>query len=449
MKKIIFILPVLFLCHLAIAQEKSYSFTMDEAVAFGLENNRIAKNASRDIEAAKKQQWEAISIGLPQISATVDYQNFLKQQVSLIPAEFFGGEPGEFSEVIFGTKQNVNAFATLSQVIFDGSYLVGLQSSKVFLEISKNAKEKTDLQVRQQVIQAYGNVLLTQESLFIAERNVAALQKNVNETQKIFENGLTEEEDLEQLQITLANLESDLSNLKRLLSLSYQMLNITLGLDLDAKVTTTDTLESLTMKNAENPFDSAPFLIENNIDYKIAFNNQRSQELLVKLEKSKALPSLDAFINGGYQGFGDEFTFLNGDQRWFGNSLLGVSLQVPIFSSLQRSARTQRAKINFEKAKAELTETKLNIKFEHKRALSNYQFSIEQYVTSKKNLNLAERIERKNQIKYTEGIASSFELRQAQLQLYSSQREFLQAMIDVITAQTILETIQYSGDIFR
>jgi outer membrane protein TolC len=449
MKKIILIIALPFFYTIISAQEKTYSFTMDEAVKFALENNRIAKNASRDIETAKKQQWETIATGLPQISASVNYQNFLKQQVSLVPAEFFGGEAGEFAEVIFGTQQNTTASAVLKQLIFDGSYLVGLQSSKVFLEISKNAKEKTDLQVRQQVIQAYGNVLLTEESLRISGKNVETLRKNVEETRKILENGLTEEEDLEQLQITLATLESDLSNLKRLLKLAYKMLNIALGTSLDTTVVLTDTLETLTMKNIDNPFDTSPFLVEENIDYKIAFNNQRSKELLVKLEKSKALPKLDAFINGGYQAFSDEFTFFNGDQRWFGNSLLGINLQIPIFSSLQRSARTQRAKIDLDKAKAELTETEQNIKFEYEKALSNYQFAIEQYITSRKNLKLAERIERKNQIKYTEGIASSFELRQAQLQLYGSQREFLQAMINVITAQTTLETIKFSGNLFK
>ena len=135
----------------------------------------------RDIEAANKQKWETIATGLPQIDASIDYQNFLKQQVSLIPAEFFGGNPGEFAEIIFGTKQTVNATATLTQIIFDGSYLVGLQSAKVFLEISKNAKEKTDLEVRKAVINAYGNVLLAEESVTILERNKDVLQKNLNE----------------------------------------------------------------------------------------------------------------------------------------------------------------------------------------------------------------------------------------------------------------------------
>ena len=142
------------------AQDIPSSFSLQEAIDYALENNRQSKNAARDIDAAKQQKWETTATGLPQLDATVNYQNFLKQQVSVIPAEFFGGNPGEFAEVIFGTKQNATATATLNQLLFDGSYIVGLQSAKVFLEISENAKVKTDLEVRKAVINAYGNVLL-------------------------------------------------------------------------------------------------------------------------------------------------------------------------------------------------------------------------------------------------------------------------------------------------
>ena len=133
------------------AQNEQQSFSLQEAIDYALEHNRTAKNAARDIDAAEKQKWETTTIGLPQISAAIDYNNWLKQQVSLIPAEFFGGNPGEFAEIAFGTKQTMNATLKVEQLLFDGSYLVGLQSAKVFLEISENAKEKTDLEVRKQL----------------------------------------------------------------------------------------------------------------------------------------------------------------------------------------------------------------------------------------------------------------------------------------------------------
>ncbi|WNH08879.1 TolC family protein [Thalassobellus suaedae] len=423
------------------SQENLHNFSLQGAIDYALENNRTAKNASRDIDAAKKQKWETTTIGLPQISASIDYNNWLKQQVSLIPAEFFGGNVGEFAEVAFGTKQTMNGTIKLEQLIFDGSYLVGLQSAKVYLEISKNAKEKTDLEVRKAVINAYGNVLLAEESVKILERNMDVLKKNLNESTKIYENGLGDEESVEQLQITLSGIESTLNNTSRLKKLAYQMLNITLGIDINNKTTLTDSLESLTAQNIVLDLLEVEDNIDNNIDYKIAKNDKTSKELLLKLEKSKALPTLKGFVNGGYSGNNNNFSFLEKDQKWFGSSLLGVSMNIPIFSSGGRSAATQRAKINLEKAKEDLTETEQKLKLQIASAKSDYQFAIEDYDNKKQNLNLAERIEAKNQIKFFEGIATSFELRQAQTQLYSSQQEFLQAMLDVINKKAELETV--------
>ncbi|WP_282043880.1 TolC family protein [Winogradskyella flava] len=448
---------------LGFAQDTSASFTLQEAIDYALENNRKAKNAARDIEAAKQQKWETTATGLPQLNATVNYQNFLKQQVSLLPNAFFDPfsqvrnldeyydelsapsgipdtEPG-FTEVIFGTKQNVNATATLSQLLFDGSYLVGLQSAKVFLEISKNAKDKTDLEVRKGVINAYGNVLLAEESVIIYEKNIAVLQKNLDETTKIYENGLEEEESVEQLQITLSNLQSSLNNAKRLRGIAYQMFNITLGIDYSTNIRLTENLENLTVKNISLEALELANDVTTTIDYKIAENDKRSKELLLKLEKSKALPQLSAYLNGGYLGFSDDFSFLNSDQDWAGFSSFGFNLNLPIFSSGGRSAATQRARINLEKSKDDLTETEQRLKLQIETAKSNYRFATEDYNNKKQNLSLAERIESKNQTKFFEGVGSSFELRQAQTQLYTAQQELLQAMLDVINTKAELETI--------
>lgn len=441
MRKILILITSLIITSIGLSQEKPSSLSLQEAIDYALQNNRTAINAARDIDAAKQQKWETTATGLPQLSAKVDYQNFLKQQVQVIPAEFFGGQQGEFAEVTFGTKQNMTAFATLNQKIFDGSYIVGLQSAKVFLEISKNAKVKTDLEVRKAVIEAYGNVLLAEESIKIFERNIEVLEKNLFETQKIYENGLGEEESVEQLQITLSGVKSNLNNVERLKTLAYQMLNITIGLDVYNNLVLTDSLESLTDQNISLSILEVEANPESTIDYLIAENDTESKSLLLKLEKSKALPTLNAFINGGYSAFSDKFTFTNSDQDWFGSSLVGVSLDIPIFSSGMRSAATQRAQINYEKAKAELTETEQRIKLQIESVKSDYRFAIEDYQNKKENLALAERIEVKNQTKFFEGIGSSFELRQAQTQLYTAQQELLQAMLDVINNKAALETV--------
>ena len=386
MKKIIIILGLLL--SYTISAQENYSFTLQEAIDFALENNRTAKNAAQDIEAAKHQKWETTATGLPQIEASIDYNNWLKQQVSLIPAEFFGGNPGEFAEIAFGTKQTMNATATIKQLLFDGSYLVGLQSAKVFLEISKNAKEKTDLEVRKAVINAYGNVLLAEESIKILEKNKAVLQKNLDETTKIYENGLEEEESVEQLQITLSGVESALKNTLRLKTLAYQMLNITLGLDVYNNTVVTDSLENLSLKNMSLDLIESDANVENTVDYLIAENNKKSKELLLKLEKSKALPTLNTFVNGGYQGYDDSFNFTSKNQKWFGSSLFGVSMDIPVFSSLGRSAATQRAKINLAKSEDDFIETEQRLKLQIASSKSDYQFAIEDYDNKKQNLNV-------------------------------------------------------------
>ena len=440
MKNKFYIILFTLIPFITFSQETPTAFSLQEAIDFALQNNRKSINAQRDIQAAKAQKWETTASGLPQLSATVDYQNFLKQQIQLLPAEFFGGSPGEFAKVVFGTKQNMYATATLNQKVFDGSYIVAMQAAKVFLEISNNAKIKTDLEVRKAVIQAYGNVLLTEESIQILQRNLEVLEKNLNETTKIFENGLAEEESVEQLKITLVGVESSLNNVNRMKTLAYQMFNITLGLDINLPTTLTDDLERLTNQNISFGLLEAEVNVENNIDYQIAENDKLTKELMLKLEKSKALPTLNAFINGGYSGFSDSFSFAREDQNWFGSSLFGATLSIPIFSSGMRSATTQRAKINLEKAETDLIEKEQTIALEIASAKSDYRFSIEDYENKKESLKLAERIETKNQTKFFEGISSSFDLRQAQTQLYSAQQEFLQAMLDVIKAKAELET---------
>lgn len=423
------------------SQEAPVGYTLNEAIAFALENNYSALNAERDIIDAQKQKWETIASGLPQISADLNYQNQLKQPVSLIPAEFFGGQPGEFQAIVFGQPQQASATATVRQQIFDGSYIVGVQATKAFLSYSQNNKEKTQQDVRKAVVEAYGNVLLAQESVTILQKNLDALQSNLYETQKLYDNGLAEEENVEQLQITFSTVESQLKNVVRLEKITLQMLNLVMGLPIEENTQLKEDLNDLAQAYVDPTALDTPFSMENNVDYKLVNNLNEQRFFELKLAKSRALPTLNAFANYGTAAFSDSFTFLDGDQQWFDSSILGFDLSIPIFSSFKRSAGTQRAKIALEKAKTQLTETQERIRLQMEKAKSDYLLAIEQYATTQQNLNLAERIEQKNQIKYKEGIASSFELRQAQTQLYTAQQEYLQSMVDVINTKTELEVI--------
>ncbi len=423
------------------AQENSISFSLEEAIEYALSNNKTALDSQNDVRLAELQKWETTSTGLPQITADISYNSWIQQQIILVPAIYLGGEPGEFSELAFGNEKTLNSTLTFTQKIFDGSYLVALQASKVYLSISKNALEKTNSELRKEVTNAYGNVLLTEENIEILNSNINVIQKNIFELEKVYENGMTEQENIEQLQLTLSGLLSAKNYNLILKELAYEMFNIILGLKFNSSVTLTDSMKDLVERTIIKRPRITKNSFENTIDFKIAANNLRSKELLLKLEKSKALPSLSAFINGTYIGNGNSFNFLDKSQKWFGASLFGINMSIPIFSSFGRSASTKKAKINVEKSQRELSLTRQEIKIKIKRAQNEYDFAKQNLQIKSQALDLASRIERKNQIKFNEGINSSFELSQAQTQLYNTQKEYVEAMLNVLNKHISLDIL--------
>jgi outer membrane protein TolC len=435
------VFALLFFSFSVFSQNETLVFSLEEAIDYSHSNNKLALDSQSDVHMAELQKWETTATGLPQISADISYSNWIEQQISLIPAEFFGGMPGDFVEVAFGTQQTVNGTVTLKQKLFDGSYLVALQASKVYLEISKNAKEKTLSELRKVVTNAYGSVLLAEENISILDANIAVIEKSITELQKVYENGLTEAENIEQLQLTLSGLVSARNYNAVLKNLAYEMFNLTLGLDIGTSVNLTDRMEDLVVKVLLSPTETSNSSLENNIDFKIAVNNMRSNELLFKLEKSKALPTINAFINGGYAGNNNRFNFLDRSQKWFGASLFGVNMSVPLFSSLGRSAATQKAKIALEKSERALVNTRQELKIKIKRAQNELAFAQQDLETKKQAQNLAKRIEEKNQLKFFEGLASSFELSQAQTQLYNTQKQYMEAMHSVLNKHIALEVL--------
>lgn len=422
-------------------QKQNYSFSLEQAIEHAIQNNYSAIRASKDIDAAKQKKWETTAAGLPQINASLDYQNNFELQKSVVPAEFFGGNPGEFTEVAFGTRHNMVANGRLSQLIFDGSYIVALQASKTYLKYYENAKQKNSTEIREMVINAYGNVLLAQESIAILEKNKTTLSKTLSDTEETYKNGLIEEENVEQLQITLATINSNLNNTKRLLDVATKMLKYSLGISLDADLKLTDKLDNLSMSNMDIALNSNGFTVAENIDYQMIKNLEEQRSLELKLEKSRALPSLAANVNFGYNAFSNEFAFFTQNQKWLNYSNLGVSLNVPIFSSFGRKAKTQQAKIALDQAKIQLIEVEQQLQLQYEKAKSDFEFTIEEYATAKSNLNLAERIENKQQIKFTEGLSSSFDFSEAQRQLYSAQQNYLQSMVNIINKKAALEKI--------
>lgn len=422
------------------AQEVPTKLSLDQALSYAYAHNNQMVNAAQDVRDAYAQKWVTIASGLPQIDGGLDYQNQLKRPVSLLPGEFFGGEPGTFIPVTFGQKQQMSATATLRQQIFNGSYLVGLQAIKTFIEISALSEIKTKIEVQKAVVNAYTGVLAAQESERIIANNIKQLKATAEETQKMWAQGMVEEEAIEQIQITLANLENQGRNSRRVVNISQQMLNLLLGLELDHQIELTDELAKLAAQELLEPV-TEEFVADKNIDYQLGVNLKEQKRLELKLQKSYSLPSINTFVNYNSSAFADTFAFTQNQQQWFDSSILGVNINMPLFTSLGNTAKTKRAKIAYLKAQNNLTQTQKQVLLQWEQAQSAWTLAMDNYHTAGQNLKLAERIEQKNQIKFKEGIASGFELREAQLQLYGAQSTYLQAMLDLINAKTALETL--------
>ena len=422
------------------AQEVPTKLSLDQALSYAYAHNNQMINAAQDVRDAYAQKWVTIASGLPQIEGGLDYQNQLKRPVSLLPGEFFGGEPGTFIPVTFGQKQQMSATATLRQQLFNGSYIVGLQAIKTFIEISALSEIKTKIEVQKAVVNAYTGVLAAQESERIIADNIKQLKATAEETQKMWAQGMVEEEAIEQIQITLANLENQGRNSRRVVIISQQMLNVLLGLELDHHIELTDELAKLAAQELLEPV-TEEFTADKNIDYQLGVNLKEQKRLELKLQKSYSLPSINTFVNYNSSAFADTFAFTQNQQQWFDSSILGVNINMPLFTSLGNTAKTKRAKIAYLKAQNNLTQTQKQVLLQWEQAQSAWTLAMDNYHTAGQNLKLAERIEQKNQIKFKEGIASGFELREAQLQLYGAQSTYLQAMLDLINAKTALETL--------
>ena len=302
---------------------------LNSAIQLAKTNNRTLQNANSDIKIARQKRLETIATGLPQISFSANYNNAFEQPVSLVPGQYFGGVAGEYSAVTFGTSQSVSAGLMLDQTIFDGTYLVGLQASEIYLRISQQAYVKTKQDVEQATVEAYVNTLLAKAQLVFINQNLTLAENNLKEAQQVFENGFIEEENVQQLQLTVAALESSLNYAKQMHAVAKNVLRYVMGMDLDEPLTLSSSLEGLVLE-MQNTADS-PLSLTENIDYQMAENDVRSKELLLKLERFKALPTIKAFLSVGYDGFGEDFNFAEPSQDWYGRAIMGVNLSVPRF----------------------------------------------------------------------------------------------------------------------
>jgi outer membrane protein TolC len=214
-----------------------------------------------------------------------------------------------------------------------------------------------------------------------------------------------------------------------------------MGMDINAPIKLENGIEFLLLDNMDVNITEKQFDVENNIDFEIENNKVKSQELLKKLEQSKYLPSLNAFYNTKQDAFAENFDFLSSDQAWYGGQVLGVSMNIPIFSSGSRHSRVQQAKIELEKAKTTKLEVSQQLILDFQKAKNVYLSSINQYYTAKDNMDLAKKIREKEATKFFEGMSTSLDLSNAEVQMFDTQKSYVQSIFALIQSKAAIDRL--------
>ncbi|MDN3607943.1 TolC family protein [Kaistella yonginensis] len=415
------------------------NFSLDEAWQYAIDHNVNVQKAKIDRTIADHKVKETIGIGLPQLDGQAKYNYFLNVPVQLLPAELAGGDPGKYIPVKFGQKQSMTGGLTLTQLLFNGSYIVGLQSSKAYKETAALAEEKTEISVKEGIMMAYAAVLITDENIKTLEENRKVVEKSLYDTNETYKIGLIEFQNVEQLEYSYKSLLANQQNLNRSREKVLMALKYLMGYPLDEKIVLTSTLDEIIRKNETLVDLNATVNTENHIDSRLAENALTISQLKLKLEKSKALPTLSAALASNYNAYSDDFNFLSTSQQWFNTSVVAVQLDIPIFSGLQRHWRTQQAKLEVEKAKLDVNDTKRSLSNKAYAATIEYNNAYNSYKNAEELIALSSSIYNKQRIKFKEGLGTSFDLQQSETQLYDSQAKFYQTALELIQAKTKLD----------
>jgi len=412
--------------YLGFTQESSpLSLSLMQAQEFAIQNNITLKNANLDISIAEKKVWETTAIGLPQVNGALNYQNIPGD----LPVATFGG-----MNFTLGVKNSTTYSVTLSQLVFSGEYIVGLQASKTFLQISKLAAEKQFVDLKGNVINGYISVLILERNLGIIDSSLINMRLLLNETLQMFKQGFMESTDADQLQITLNTLTNAKNTIARQLDVSKMLLKITLGVDVKTDILLTENLETINAQLTANIKDITAFDIENNIDYKLVDNKVAISKLSYKREKTKYLPTISAFYN--YQDKTNKASF-----DFTINHIIGVNLNVPIFSSFQRNATVKQARLELEKSmnNKELFENSLVMQLN--MANNNYYNALEKFDVTAQNAKLSRNVFENTSKKYKVGMASSMELTMANNTFLQSQSDNISALYELLKSKIELDKI--------
>ena len=433
------IFVLFFLLQWANAQKTVMS--LDQARQYGLENRRAMTIADLEILSAQKRVLEATSIGLPQVNVDGNFQQFINIPTSVVDASFINPNAPPGSTVAFrmGTKYSMNAGITASQLLFDGSYFVGLQVTKHVAEFVGMNKTQVAADLQYQITQAYFNVLMAQANVEIMDSIVLSTEAIYLKMKKMQEIGFMEQEDVDQFEINWSRALAMKNNAQRLYTVSISMLKMQIGYPFDQELAVDEKFNYYLNKMILE-YGELKSNLEGNIQLMLLEKRKEISEYELKHKKYVHFPQLSTYFQHQYMAFRNEFTFFeSGD--WFPSTAWGVTLRIPISSGGMRNAQMQMARIDVLKREEEIAETRSMLMFQEIRLIQEFESAIEQLRIEEKNVTLALKIYNNTSQKREIGTASTMEMTQVYTQVLSAQADFIRACSNIFMTKNELDNL--------
>lgn len=412
------------------------TLTLGEAQDYALRHNKAVISARLDVQATRMASWEQISGGLIKVEGTGSFTDNLKLMTTLLPGEFFG-QPGTKIPVTFGSQFNSGASIQASMLLFSAPFYIGIETTKLARSLSEKSLEKSELDTKESVSTTYYLILVSERSLEIIESNIENLNETLKSTKAMYSVGMAEQTDVDQMISNVTMVENSRSSLQRAIEVNYNLLRFQLGVDPDTRIILKESLESLTEEINVQALLSQQFDYKKNIDYRLFEGQETMSSLMLKTQKASVLPTLAGFYNYGTNGMGDKVS----EQRWFQNSMTGLSLSVPIFASGQRYASISKARINLEKARTTKSLITDQLLLQEKQLRYNLVNANMQYLSQKENVEVSKRVYSSTENKFRQGMASSLELTQANSLYLQAENNYVSALMNLLQTKTALDKL--------
>ena len=424
---------------LAALAANAQTFSLKQAVDYAITHQVQVKNSQIDLLNASAKINEIKAIGLPQVNGSFALTNNLILQRVFIPAKIFNpaAAEGDLIAAKFGVENSGFANVGLSQLVFDGTYLLGLKASSVYKDLSVKSLTQSKQQVAENVTKAYYGILVNEKRIGLLRLNVGRLDTLLKETRALNQQGFVEKIDVQRLDVQANNLRTELENVNRLQELSYSLLKFQMGYPMEEPIRTSESLEKIELATfATNA--SGEFSYANRIEYSILQTQESLAELDLKSIKAGYLPRLLLNANYGYNAGANGFSDLMSKQ-WFDNSAITMSLQIPIFDGYSKKYKAVQSANNLQKVRQSYGLLKSSIDMQRTQASITLKNALESMKEQKANLDLANEISRVTRVKYQQGVGSNLEVLNAESSIKESQVNYFTALYNALIAKVEVE----------